>query len=270
MESKIHFPKKKTKEKEIARYWDSNAESWGCQVRNGKDGYREYVNNPAFFKFIGNVRGKKVLDAGCGEGYNTRILAQKGAKVTGIDISQKMIHLATEEENLTPLGIKYRVASLSNLNMLDDSSFDTIVSFMVLMDTDSYEDILKEFYRVLDEDGSLLFSVTHACFLTKGLSWLKDDEGNFTKITASNYFDKEPYTEKWKFTNDSINPQQERFTVLCFPRTLEEYINPLIEAGFHLKKIMEPKPRRNLCKDRPWLSRWQIHAALFLYVCAIK
>ena len=42
---------------------------------------------PAFLKLVGNIKGKTVLDAGCGEGYNTRIFARMGAKITGIDIS---------------------------------------------------------------------------------------------------------------------------------------------------------------------------------------
>jgi len=36
------------------------------------------MNNPAFLAFVGDLRGKQVLDAGCGEGYNTRLLARQG------------------------------------------------------------------------------------------------------------------------------------------------------------------------------------------------
>ena len=52
---------------------------------------------------------KDVLDAGCGEGYNTRILARGGARMTGVDLSERMIELAQAEERRAPLGIRYVV-----------------------------------------------------------------------------------------------------------------------------------------------------------------
>src|SRR3989304_6179636 len=85
-------------EDEVALYWDQNADSWSDQVRKGWDYYREYLNNPAFLRFIGDLAGKRVLDAGCGEGYNTRLLARSGASMVGVDISRKMIEYAREQE----------------------------------------------------------------------------------------------------------------------------------------------------------------------------
>jgi SAM-dependent methyltransferase len=110
-------------EQEVARYWDENANVWADHVRQGWDAYREYFNNPAFFEFMGDLNGKTVLDAGCGEGYNTRLLARSGARMTGVDISEKMIELARQEERREPLGIRYEVASFCDLSLFDDASF---------------------------------------------------------------------------------------------------------------------------------------------------
>ena len=120
-----NMKKKRAKfsEKEVARYWDKNAESWAKQVWKGRYAYREHLNNPAFLKFIGNLNGKKVLDAGCGEGYNTRIFARRGAKVVGIDISKKMIAFARQQERKEPLGIHYAVTSFSNLSCFPDNTW---------------------------------------------------------------------------------------------------------------------------------------------------
>lgn len=57
----------------FTKEWDEASEPWADFVREGKDYFRDEMNNPAFFKVIGNVRGKHVLDLSCGEGYNTRI-----------------------------------------------------------------------------------------------------------------------------------------------------------------------------------------------------
>ena len=72
------------------------------------------------------MRGRLVLDLACGEGYNTRMLARKGAKVTGIDSSAKMIELAAQEETKEKLGIRYLVADASDLSQLPNSHFDIV------------------------------------------------------------------------------------------------------------------------------------------------
>jgi 2-polyprenyl-3-methyl-5-hydroxy-6-metoxy-1,4-benzoquinol methylase len=57
-------------------------------VRTGRDYYRDGLNNPEALKLIGDLKSLVVLDLACGEGYNTRILAEKGAEVTGVDFGR--------------------------------------------------------------------------------------------------------------------------------------------------------------------------------------
>ena len=82
------------RESEVAAQWDRNADVWTDQVRNRWDIFREHYNNPAFLEFAGDLSGKTVLDAGCGEGHNTRIFARRGARITAVDLSAKMIEFA--------------------------------------------------------------------------------------------------------------------------------------------------------------------------------
>jgi len=219
---------------------------------------------------VGDVKDKIILDAGCGEGHNTRIFAQKGAKVTGIDISNGMIRKAKEMESKNPLGIVYEVASFSELKIFNNSSFDMVVSTMALMDAPNYSAAIKEFYRILKEKGGLFFSITHPCFITKGFDWIKDEEGNETKIVAAEYFAEKGWIETWKFSKAPIPADTVPFHVPCFPRTLSEYVNLLITNGFKLKKIEEPRPSIEVCNKFPWMKKWRDHAALYLHVHAVK
>src|SRR5215207_6283377 len=102
-------------------YRDHGAPGWKDHIRNRPEAdlFRKYVLHPMLFHLIGDIKGKNVLDAGCGEGYLSRIMANMGAgKVTGIDISEKMLEMAREEEQKNPQNIVYQKATLTNLSEL--------------------------------------------------------------------------------------------------------------------------------------------------------
>ena len=144
--------------------WDKAAEGWADFVRTGKDYFRDNLNNPATFRLIGNVKGKAVLDLACGEGYNTRILARKGAKVTGVDSSKKLIALANAEEKKEPRGVRYYKMNANYLKGMPEESFDLVTCFMALHDIHDYEDAVAEVARVLKKSGRFVFSIPHPCF----------------------------------------------------------------------------------------------------------
>jgi len=257
-------------EQDVSRYWNENSSIWADQVRKGYDIYREVLNNPSIFGLIGNIQGKKLLDAGCGEGHNTRKLAAAGAKVVGIDLSSKMIELAQQEESLHPLGISYVEGSFTSMPAFANGQFDMIVAFMSLMDGPDYEKAIHEFYRVLRPDGQLIFSISHPCFLPEVLTWINDENGVPYRLAIGNYFIQKPYVDKWKF---SLSPEADKmpeFHIPYFPRTLSDFINPLVEEGFHLKKMIEPRPTEDDCEANPALEKWRKHAAIFLQIKAEK
>lgn len=253
---------KRIKEKDIARYWDKNAEIWTCEVRKRKDIYREYFNNPAFLKFIGKIKGKKVLDAGCGEGYNTRIFAKMGAKVIGIDISKKLIDYAIKEEERNPLGIRYYVSSFTNLKIFKNNYFDLVISTMAMMDSPNFDKAVSEIYRVLRPGGEFIFSILHPCFITKGFEWVK--VGGEERLTVSRYFDEKPRIEEWRFHRASIKTPPFRLPAFYLP--LSKIFKILIKTGFILKDIEEPRPKKSSLKRFPEWKKWYKHAALFLYI----
>ena len=126
---------------EVGRYWNENAEVWTELVRASYDHYRDGLNTPAFFEMLPGVDGLSGLDVGCGEGHNTRLLAERGAHMTGIDISRNFVRYAREAEAARPLGIRYENASAVQLPF-ENASFDFVVAFMSLMDIPETERVL--------------------------------------------------------------------------------------------------------------------------------
>ena len=142
----------------IRLQWDRAVDSWVEFVRCGKDYYREFMNGPALKRMIGDVSGMQVLDIACGEGYFSRFYAGEGACVTGVDISERMIDAAVEEEERNSLGVEYHVADASDLSMVESDSFDVAFSFMALKDMEDYESAIGEASRVLRPGGRFVFS----------------------------------------------------------------------------------------------------------------
>jgi len=267
---KIEQPSYLISADEVAANWDRNADLWAAEVRAGHDVYREYYNNPAFLAFVRDLSGKSVLDAGCGEGHNTRILARRGARICGVDISARMIELAREQERQEPLGIRYETASYTSLGMFQKDSFDAAVSFMALMDGPDFSSAMREIFRVMRPGGALYFSIIHPCFMTRGFGWLRDDSGRETGYTGTQYFNDRPWIERLNFSKAPGAAEREPFSVPRFDRTLSEYINSVITAGFQIEQIHEPRPTEEACREHPWLVRWREHMPLFFYVRAAK
>jgi ubiquinone/menaquinone biosynthesis C-methylase UbiE len=221
-----------------AGVWDDAAEGWVDFVRTGKDYWRDGVNNPSTFRLIGSVKGKKVLDLACGEGYNTRILARKRAKVTGIDRSLKLIGLARMEERKEPLGIRYLWMSASRLRGLTNASFDLVTCFMALHDIENYESAVAEVARVLKKGGRFIFSITHPCF--------EDMVVNGVRINAAErYFDKVQHIIEW-----NMKRLTKPFKTVSFHRSLTDYSIVLAKSGFLISRLVEPRPTKEAMRKQ--------------------
>jgi SAM-dependent methyltransferase len=259
------------REAEVAAQWDRNAELWAHQVRQGFDIFRVHWNNPAFLEFVGDLSGKTVLDAGCGEGTNTKIFARRGARMTGVDLSAKMIEFARADEIREPLGIRYERASYTDMEMFNAESFDAAVSTMALMDGPDFPGAMREIARVLRPGGTLAFSILHPCFSTRGFGWVRDASGRAIKFTVADYFNDEAWIDRWKFGHAPNACQVQEFAIPRFDRTLAEYINPIIAAGMQLEEIHEPRAPESACAQYPEaFQKFRDHIALFFYVRASK
>jgi len=256
---------------DVGRFWEENAEAWTRLARAGYDVYRDGFNTPAFFAMLPDIEGLAGLDVGCGEGHNTRLLAGRGARVTGIDISPTFVRYAKEAEEEHPLGICYELASALDIPF-EDASFDFATAFMSLMDMPQIGRVLAEIFRVLKPGGFLQFSIGHPCFDTRHLKDVRDDKGLAYAVEVGGYFrgiDGE--VEEWIFSaappemREGLHP----FRVPRFTRTFSEWLNLLIDGGFVIERLGEPRPSDEAVSEHPRLQDAQVFP-YFLHVRARK
>ncbi len=172
---------------QTGKLWEENAEAWTAMARAGYDVYRDGLNTPAFLAMLPPVAGLTGLDIGCGEGHNTRLLARRGAAMTGLDIAGRFLHHARQAEMAEPLGIRFVQGSGLALPF-PDAVFDFITAFMSLMDMPETPRVLAEAHRVLKPGGFLQYSITHPCTDTPIRRKVKNEQGEDIAIELGGYF----------------------------------------------------------------------------------
>jgi len=252
---------------EVGRFWNANASAWTKLAKAGYDVYRDYLNTPAFFDMLPDVAGFAGLDIGCGEGHNTRLLAKRGAHVTAIDIAEDFIAYARQAEALEPLGIEYRVASAVELPFAD-ATFDFATGFMSFMDIPETDRVLAEAWRVLKPLGFLQFSIPHPCFDTPHRRNLRDPNGLTYAIEVGDYFRNcDGAVTEWLFgaAPQEVKQSLPKFKTPRFTRTLSQWLNLIIETGFRLERVAEPRPSDETVGACPDMQDAQV-VAYFLHM----
>ena len=256
---------------EAGRMWNDNANAWTELSRAGYDVCRDLFNTPTFLEILPDIRDLEGLDIGCGEGHNTRLLARRGARMTGIDISERFIEHARAEEERESLWISYRVANAVDLPY-PAKTFDFTTAFMSLMDIPEVERAVSEAYRVLKPGGFFQFSISHPCFDTPHRKKLHDEEGKAYAFEIGGYFHNlDGEVEEWTFGALPADRQEsvDKFKVPRFTRTLSEWLNLLVAAGFSLEQFAEPRPSDDVVSEHPNLQAAQVFP-YFLIVRARK
>lgn len=128
-----------------------------------------------FDRFIPNWQGLKVLDVGCGGGYTCEFLAQRGAKVTGIDPSAACIKAAESHAEEMGLTIDYHVGMGETLPFKNDR-FDVVVCVDVLEHVQSVAATVTEISRVMQAGGLFCFDTINRTWQSRWLMiWLLED-----------------------------------------------------------------------------------------------
>ena len=220
---------------EVRANWNENADRWDAHYDEDGDRNRRYQSDEPMLALLGEVNGQRVLDVGCGNGYLCRKLARQGAKMTGVDLSDRFLQIAREREVQEQLGIIYRHGSVAEMGFLPDSHFDKAVSNYVLMDVRDLSGALRHVFRVLRPGGCFVIVISHPCFSSGPGGWVipaidsprREDRFAFR---VDEYFSRGPVLVQW----GAFDP------VMGYHRPLRDYWQAFTEAGFTVDGFEEP------------------------------
>ncbi|MFO7618283.1 MAG: class I SAM-dependent methyltransferase [Thermoplasmata archaeon] len=217
----------------IRKQWDFAADSWADFVGTGKDSGKKVIV-PGIISMLPERKGsdETALDVCCGEGFYARLLQERGYKVSGVDISEKMIEIAREKSP----GIEYHCSDAAHMPFLDNDSFDMVVCSMGLIDTPDLGGTLKEMHRVMRPEGYLILSIIHPCFdRPRTGAWVKDAEGRKLHFKVDNYMEEGALTINW-----DMKRLKYPFETMGYHRTLTTYVNTLVKNHLHIDRMLEP------------------------------
>lgn len=209
--------------------WEKAAADWDERIAQ-QDTYRTHLITDALEKILPSVNGLKVLDAGCGNGYYSQWLAERGAQVFGIDGSTEMIKIAQAKYSK----IYFKVQDLTGTISEPNESYNLIVANMLLMHMDSVKVFFSESKRLLKPGGELVFSVLHPCFNVPTAKLYKTWWQKLTQAMPSalvyDYYSHQTGRYESHFKTELTH----------YHRTLEEYSEKLRATGFNITQIVEP------------------------------
>jgi len=119
----------------------------------------KYVIYPSWLSACGEIKGLRVLDLGCGSGHTSRLLAEKGAIVVGVDESVEQLRLARDKEIKKSFGINYRKANAKALPLQFAGNFDLVTPTFLLHYAKNEAELLvfiKEVYRILKKNRKMV------------------------------------------------------------------------------------------------------------------
>ncbi len=204
--------------------------------RHAEDGaYNAHYDRPAVLAALGDVRGRRVLDAGCGPGFYAAALVTDGAEVTAFDASATMVELARRRVGQRALVERAR---LGERLPYPDGRFDLIVCALAIHYAPDRGAAFAEFHRVLRPGGAAVVSTQH-----QTADWLRK---------GGAYFDRRLETDSWQLAAGEQ-------AVSFWREPLSDLSAAATGAGFVIERLIEPRPsetmRLRFPRDHAKLSR---------------
>lgn len=228
------------------------------KLRDNEINANNLFEKPALFSLLPELKGKKVIDLGCGFGEHCMQYVRDGAaRVVGVDISQKMLEVA-RAENSHP-NITYLNLPMENISEIGET-FDVAVSSLALHYVEDFDGLVRNVYEMLTEGGVFVFSQENplnTCF-SGGDRRTRDETGQKLYAHLSDYSVEGERESVWFVDN-----------VKKYHRTFSKIVNTLIEAGFTIEKMIEPVPDQKMLETYPEYGDL-LHKPDFLLVKAKK
>ncbi len=248
--------------------WGSVAEWYDKHLEKTGDTYHDKVVHPNLLRMLGDIKGKQILDLACGQGIFSRLLADKGASVVGVDLGKELIDIAEKKNAEYKFKIHFFHSASNDLFMVKDDTKDIVVCVLALQNIEKLQETITEVSRVLKKGGRFLMVLNHPAFRNpRHTHWGYDEAEKVQYRRVEEYLSE----SKIKIDMTPGATKDKKFTV-SFHRPLQVYVKSFGKHGLAMTRLEEweshkasQKGPRKIAEDK---ARKEI--PLFLAMEAIK
>jgi SAM-dependent methyltransferase len=222
---------------DIAMAWERHSAAYqdAAQLPTNVAHYGPDIPTEADLRLLGDLRGKKVLELGCGGAQCSIAFAKQGATAIGVDFSAAQLaharSLCAEEE----VRVELRQGDLADLAFLRADSIDLVFSAYAFGYVEDLNRVFRQVHRVLKVGAPLVFSLTHPAYD------LIDDAADPALLVRRSYFDRSPVNFDWGGI---------RFS--AYHHTFAELYMGLVRASYRVDLILEPEPLPSGPRSHAW------------------
>jgi SAM-dependent methyltransferase len=189
----------------------------------------------AELRLIGDVRGKRVLDLGCGEGANAVAFARAGAHVIAVDREVDALAQGRRRADEAEVRVEWHPGDVADLAFLRADSIDVTLAVGLLAEVEDVDRLLRQVHRVLRAGAPFVFSYEHPMALAVS----RDDAApgglplGRLEVRRS-YFEPGP-----------VHVRREGAELMLYPRTVGDVFAALHRAGYRVDTLLEPELLRS-------------------------
>lgn len=219
--------------------WDSMAIAYEM-FNNAPDSYSYTIEWPCIQQLLPSLRGKSILDFGCGTGIFTYLLEQYYPdEIFGVDSSEGMLKIAEEKGQERHSRAKFIKGDEDSLLCFGESSIDFVFSSTTTHYLPDLKKLFTNIYRILKPEGICILSVIHPVYSAQypvEHGDLFPEENDW----VVRYLDKSrrAYIQPWIEYSDDFENRLSR----SFHHTFGDYMNAILSSGFRIQQIREPLP----------------------------
>ena len=222
--------------KEVEKWWNDAApwfQEWAKLSTKSAD-YGPYAPRENQLKLLGDVKGKKILEIGCGGAQCSISFAKQGAICTAIDISKAQLAYARKLIEREKVSVTLIKGDIQTLKGIKSSSYDIVFSAFALQYIADLTKCFKEVYRVLKKGGLFVFSYDHPLY------YVIDPKTK--KIRYK-------YLKTRKLVQNETWSDRTKHKFVMFHRKVSDIVNSVINANLTLLEVHEPLDMKNKIKD---------------------
>lgn len=211
--------------------WDIISASYQAYTRisTGDVHYGPLAPGERELGLLGEVRGKQILEVGCGGGQNAVALAKWGATCTGVDPSTAQLAHARRLAHEHGVAVQFAQGVAEDLGAMPAEGFDIVLSSFAFDYVTDLERAYAEIARVLKPGGIFVFCQSHPWFQAVGWHLAGDPDSEVADYAS--WPDIEEWD--WRFEDGTSAPMRGHL------RPLAQIVNGLVKAGFALERMVE-------------------------------